>query len=81
MRQNKRKATQRNCPGVRPPVTRCWRTSMAKRSFVQKTQRTIVGAAKSGVARVQEIELKGIMLQQLQPPSCRSSGHEVDDGP
>lgn len=31
---------------------------MAKRSFAQKTQRTIVGAAKSGVARVQKIDVK-----------------------
>lgn len=62
VRCGKTNARPRNetVPGVRPPVTRSWRTSMAKRSFVQKTQRTIVGAAKSGVARVQEIDVKGI---------------------
>lgn len=31
---------------------------MAKRSFVQKTRRTIVGAAKSSAARVQKIAVK-----------------------
>jgi N-acetylglucosamine kinase-like BadF-type ATPase len=31
---------------------------MAKKSFVRKTQRTIVGAAKSGAARVQKIAIK-----------------------
>jgi hypothetical protein len=34
------------------------RTCMAKKSFVRKTQRTIVGAAKSGAARVQKIAIK-----------------------
>jgi len=31
---------------------------MAKRSFVQKTRRTIVGAARSGAARVQQIDVR-----------------------
>lgn len=31
---------------------------MGKRSFVQKTRRTIVGAAKSGAARVQQIDVR-----------------------
>jgi hypothetical protein len=31
---------------------------MAKRSFVRKTERAIVGAAKSGVARVRQIDVR-----------------------
>jgi hypothetical protein len=34
------------------------RTSMAKKSFVRKTQRTIVGAAKSSAARIQKVAVR-----------------------
>jgi hypothetical protein len=34
------------------------RTSMAKNSFVRKTQRTVVGAAKSSAARIQKVAVK-----------------------
>ena len=35
-----------------------WRTSMAKKSYVEKTQRSIIVAAKSSAARIQRIAVK-----------------------